>query len=42
MDYWSIFWREQGKYECDWLVMTSVFVASQSHCFILCSREQTA
>ena len=26
--------------ECDWLMMTSVFVASQSSCFFLCSREQ--
>jgi hypothetical protein len=25
---------------CDWVVMTSVFVASQSSCFFLCSREQ--
>ncbi len=31
---------EQAKSECDWLVMTSVFVASQSSCFFLCSREQ--
>ncbi len=28
-----IFSREQAKSECDWLVMTSVFVASQSSCF---------
>ncbi len=28
------------KSECDWLVMTSVFVASQSSCFFLCTREQ--
>jgi nitric oxide reductase large subunit len=27
------FWREQAKSECDWVVMSSVFVASQSHCF---------
>ena len=32
--------REQAKSECDWLVMTSVFVASKSSCFFLCSREQ--
>jgi hypothetical protein len=25
----AIFSREQAKGECDWLVMTSVFVASQ-------------
>ncbi len=25
--------------ECDWLVMSSVFVASQSSCFFLCSNE---
>ena len=37
---WRIFSREQAKSECDWLVMTSVFVASQSSCFFLCSREQ--
>ena len=28
------------KSECDWLVMSSVFVTSQSSCFFLCSREQ--
>ena len=32
--------REQAKSECDWLVMSSVFVTSQSSCFFLCSREQ--
>ena len=32
--------REQAKPECDWLVMASVFVASQSRCFFLCSREK--
>ncbi len=37
---WRICSREQAKNECDWLVMTSVFVASQSRCFYLCSREQ--
>ena len=26
--------------ECDWLVMSSVFVASQSHSFFACSREK--
>jgi hypothetical protein len=30
----------KAKSECDWLVMSSAFVASQSHCFFLCSREQ--
>ena len=34
------FSREQAKSECDWMVMSSVFVASQSSCFFLCSREQ--
>jgi hypothetical protein len=29
-----------GKIECDWMAMLSVFVASQSSCFILCAREQ--
>ena len=37
---WRICWREQAKSECDWAVMSSVFVASQSSCFFLCSREQ--
>ncbi len=37
---WRIFSRAQAKSECDWLVMSSVFVASQSSCFFLCSREQ--
>ena len=37
---WRICSREQAKSECDWLVMSSVFVASQSSCFFLCSREQ--
>ncbi len=37
---WRICSREQAKSECDWLVMSSVFVASQSGCFFLCSREQ--
>ena len=37
---WRFFSREQAKCECDWLVMSSVFVASQSSCFFLCSREQ--
>ena len=36
----DIFSREQAKHEYDWLVMSSVFVASQSSCFFLCSREQ--
>ena len=34
------FKSEQAKSECDWLVMSSVFVANQSSCFFLCSREQ--
>ena len=37
---WRICSREQAKSECDWLVMSPVFVASQSSCFFLCSREQ--
>ncbi len=37
---WRICSREQAKSECDWLVMSSVFVTSQSSCFFLCSREQ--
>ena len=32
---------KQAKRECDWLVMSSVFVASQSGCLFLYSREQT-
>jgi hypothetical protein len=32
--------REQAKSECDWVVVSSVFVASQSNCCFLCSREQ--
>ncbi len=37
---WRICSRKQAKSECDWLVMSSVFVTSQSSCFFLCSREQ--
>jgi uroporphyrinogen-III synthase len=37
---WRFFSREQEKGECDWLMMTSLFVVSQSSCFFLCSREQ--
>ena len=37
---WRICSRKQAKNERDWLVMSSVFVASQSSCFFLCSREQ--
>jgi hypothetical protein len=29
----DFFSREKAKSECDWVVMTSVFVASQSSCF---------
>jgi hypothetical protein len=36
----AIFSREQAKGECDWLVLSSVFVASQSSCFFLRSREK--
>ena len=36
---WRFFSREQAKSDCDWMVMSSVFVASQSSCFFLCSRE---
>jgi hypothetical protein len=35
-----IFWREQARSERDWVVMTSVFLASQSSCFFLSSHEQ--
>ena len=38
--HYAIFSREQAKSECDWVGMSSVFVASQSSCFFLCSREQ--
>jgi hypothetical protein len=34
------FFRANKESECDWLVMTSVLVASQSGRFFLCSREQ--
>ncbi len=37
---WRSSWREQAKSECDWVVMSSVFVASQSSCFFLCSSER--
>jgi hypothetical protein len=33
LDYF--FSREQAKHECDWLAMSSVFVASQSGWFFL-------
>ena len=36
----TLCFRKLAKSECDWLVMSSVFVASQSSCFFLCSREQ--
>jgi hypothetical protein len=36
----DFFSREQAKSDCDWVVMSSVFVASQSSCLFLCSREQ--
>ena len=36
----AIFSREQAKSECDWVVMSSVFVASQSSCFFLSLRKQ--
>ena len=32
--------HEQAKRECDWVMMSSVFVASESSCFFLCLREQ--
>ncbi len=38
--HYAIFSRDQAKSECDWVMMSSVFVASQSSCFFLCSREQ--
>jgi hypothetical protein len=34
------FSREQAKSECDWVLMSSVSVASQSDSVFLCSREQ--
>ena len=34
------FSRDQAKHKCDWVVMSSVFVASQSSCCFLCSREK--
>ena len=34
------FFARTTKTGCDWLVMSSVFVAIQSSCFFLCSREQ--
>jgi hypothetical protein len=37
---WRFFPRERAQSECDWVVMTSVFVVSQSNGFLLCSREQ--
>ena len=37
---WRICSREQAKSECDWLVMSSVFLTGQSGCFSLCSRKQ--
>ncbi len=36
----QFFRANKQKNECDWVVMSSVFVASQSSCFFLCSREQ--
>ena len=36
----DVFSREQAKNECVLVVMSSVFVASQSSCIFLCSREQ--
>jgi hypothetical protein len=37
----AFFSREQAtKIECDWVVMTTAFVVSQSGCFFLRSREQ--
>jgi hypothetical protein len=32
--YLAIFLSEQAKSECDWMVMTSVFVSSQSGCAV--------
>ncbi len=37
---WGLFSREQAKSEFDWVVMSSVFVASQSSYFFLCSHKQ--
>ena len=34
------FSREQTKSESDWVMMSAVFVTSQSSCFFLCSRQQ--
>ncbi len=36
----TFFARTRQKSERDWVVMSSVFVVSQSSCFFLCSREQ--
>jgi hypothetical protein len=36
----DLFSRQQPESEYDWLVMTSVFVASQSSGFFLCWREK--
>jgi hypothetical protein len=30
---WRFFSRERAKSECDWVVMSSVSIASQSSCF---------
>jgi hypothetical protein len=31
--------REHAESECDWMLMSSVFVTSESNCVFLCSRE---
>ncbi len=38
---WRICSREQAKSECYWLVMSSVFVASESSCFFLFARTNS-
>ena len=38
--YLAIFFGRTSKSECYWVVMSSVFVTSQSSFFFLCSREQ--
>jgi hypothetical protein len=37
----QLFWREQAKSECDWVVMSSVFVTNKSSCFFLLSAGNT-
>jgi hypothetical protein len=34
----QLFWHEQAKSECDWMVMSSVFVTNKSSCFFLLGK----